>query len=358
MKTGKSLSELAAELERQNAAKKDYLADTSALRMEAYDNGVTLRMNGSTISPLDIGRIAHRQIATYTGIPAKYYDRMQEEAPELLARNVNTWFGKNEGDKRMIRTLDGTARAFLSNRYRCLDNYEVATTILPIIAEMARSEQAKIESCELTESRMYLKVVTPRITAEVVPGDVVQAGFIVSNSETGQGSVTVSPLIYRLVCSNGMILPDGRLRKYHVGRDNEAAEDFTIYRSATMEASDRAFLMKMEDTVRAAANQTIFDGAVAKMREARDAKIEAKTAPQVVELVTKEYGFSQEEGRGILGHLIDGGELSLYGLANAVTRQAQDVESYDRSTDMEAAGYSILTINPALWRRINSEAAK
>lgn len=357
MKTGKSLSELAAELERQNAAKKDYLADTSALRMEAYDNGVTLRMNGSTISPLDIGRIAHRQIATYTGIPAKYYDRMQEEAPELLARNVNTWFSMNR-DKRMIRTLDGTARAFLSNRYRCLDNYEVATTILPIIAEMARSEQAKIESCELTESRMYLKVVTPRITAEVVPGDVVQAGFIVSNSETGQGSVTVSPLIYRLVCSNGMILPDGRLRKYHVGRDNEAAEDFTIYRSATMEASDRAFLMKMEDTVRAAANQTIFDGAVAKMREARDAKIEAKTAPQVVELVTKEYGFSQEEGRGILGHLIDGGELSLYGLANAVTRQAQDVESYDRSTDMEAAGYSILTINPALWRRINSEAAK
>lgn len=357
MKIGKSLSELATEIERQNTAKNDYLADTSALRMEAYDNGVTLRMNGSTGSPLDIGRIAHRQIATYTGIPAKYYDRMQEEAPELLARNVNTWFSMNR-DKRMIRTLDGTARAFLSNRYRCLDNYEVATTILPIIAEMARSEQAKIESCELTESRMYLKVVTPRITAEVVPGDVVQAGFIVSNSETGQGSVTVSPLIYRLVCSNGMILPDGRLRKYHVGRDNEAAEDFTIYRSATMEASDRAFLMKMEDTVRAAANQTIFDGAVAKMREARDAKIEAKTAPQVVELVTKEYGFSQEEGRGILGHLIDGGELSLYGLANAVTRQAQDVESYDRSTDMEAAGYSILTINPALWRRINSEAAK
>ena len=47
-----------------------------------------------------------------------------------------------------------------------------------------------------------------------------------------------------------------------------------------------------------------------------------------------------------------------YGLANAVTRQAQDVESYDRSTDMEATGYSLLTISPALWRQINREAAK
>ena len=40
-----------------------------------------------------------------------------DEAPELLAQNLNCWFTK-EPAQRMLRTLDGTARAYLSNRYR------------------------------------------------------------------------------------------------------------------------------------------------------------------------------------------------------------------------------------------------
>ena len=77
--------------------------------------------------------------------------------------------------------------------------------------------------------------------------------------------------------------------------------------------------------------------------------------PHVQELTTKEYGNSEAESKGILGHLIAGGDLSLYGLANAVTRQAQDVESYDRSTELEATGYKIITMAPALWRSLTRE---
>lgn len=61
--------------------------------------------------------IAHRQIGTNLRIPAAYYDRMREERPDLLAYNANTWF-KQESSQRMLRTLDGSARAYLSNRYR------------------------------------------------------------------------------------------------------------------------------------------------------------------------------------------------------------------------------------------------
>jgi hypothetical protein len=56
-------------------------------------------------------------------------------------------------------------------------------------------------SCELTEDYMYLKVVNPRLQDEVRPGDVVQAGVSISNSETGRGAVSVCPLVYRLVCT-------------------------------------------------------------------------------------------------------------------------------------------------------------
>lgn len=357
MKTGRSLQELAIELDRQQAAKKDFIVDQGALSVTAADGGISLNVGSSTggvlnLSQYSVNEIAHRQIGQHLKIPASYYDRMRSEYPELLTQNINGWFSRTPTTKRMLRTLDGTARAFLSDRYRRIDNFEVAQTVLPIIGGM---DGASIESCELTDSRMYIKVVNPRVTAEIKKGDVVQSGIIITNSEVGMGSVSVSPLIFRLVCSNGMIARDAAVRKYHVGRANEGSEDYSIYRDETIEADDRAFLMKLEDSVRAAVDQARFAAIVDKMREATEVKMEANMVPQVVELTAKEYGINEAEGKGILGHLIAGGDLSLYGLANAVTRQAQDVESYDRSTELEATGYKILTMSPALWRSVTRE---
>lgn len=359
MKIGRTLQELAIELERQQKAKRDLLIDTPALSIAPDPEVGRMMLNINKgpggdglveIERMGINDIAHRQIGQHLGIPARYYDKMHNEHPDLLAANVNGWFDKTP-TTRMIRTLDGTARAFLSDRYRRIDNYEVAETVLPIIRDM---NGATIESCELTDARMYLKVVNTRIEAEVTKGDVVQAGLLITNSETGQGSVSVSPLIYRLVCSNGMIVADASLRKYHVGRINEVGDNFDIYRDATIEADDRAFLMKIEDTVRAAMDQAKFEQIVGRMREATEARIEVKAVPKVVELTAKEFGMTQDEGNGVLGHLIQGGDLSLYGLANAVTRHSQDVRSYDRATELEATGWSMMTMSPSLWRQLNA----
>lgn len=354
MKAGKTLQELAAELERQQLAKKDLIVSTGVLSMDSRDDGgIALNvMGGQMIQHYDVGEIAHRQIGQFLKIPATYYDRMRREYPQLLTLNANGWFAKMPQAKRMLRTLDGTARALLSDRYRRIDNFEVASAVLPIISRM---EGAGVESCELTDSRMYLKVVNPRVTAEIKKGDIVQAGVLISNSEVGMGSVTVSPLIYRLVCSNGMIAEDGKLRKYHVGRANESREDFSIYRNETIEADDKAFLMKLEDSVKAAVDQARFAAIVDKLRESTEATFQPQQVQQVVELASKEYGFTDSESSGILGHLAAGGDLSLYGLANAVTRQAQDVASYDRSTELEAAGYRIITMAPSLWRSLTKE---
>lgn len=348
MKEGRSLKELAVEIERQRTAKKDLLVRTDAMSFQQMDDGGINLLAGTEGYALN--QIAHNQMGQYLHIPRAYYDRMRVEYPELLCRNVNGWLGKQPNDVRMVRTLDGTARAILSDRYRRIDNFEIASTVLPIIGSM---DGATVESCELTDSRMYIKVVTPRIQEEVKPGDVVQAGVIISNSEVGLGSVNVSPLIYRLVCKNGMVAQDGsRVRKRHVGRLNEIDEDYTVFSQETIEADDKAFLMKLGDSVKAAVDESRFARIVDQMREATEAIMDAKLAPKVVELASKEFGLTKLEGEGVLGHLIAGGDLSLYGLANAVTRQAQDVESYDRSTELEATGYEIITMAPSLWRRM------
>jgi len=114
----------------------------------------------------------------------------------------------------MIRTLDHQARAFLSDRYRRLDNYQLASVVLETLSDLG--EGIKIISCELTEKRMYIKAINQRLELEVKQGDAVQAGICVSNSEIGLGSLSVEPLVYRLVCTNGLIARDFSTKKYHV----------------------------------------------------------------------------------------------------------------------------------------------
>jgi len=354
MLAGRTLQELAIELDRQKNAKADYLADTRQLNM-ALANGtlatvLEMDLDGSKQN-LDVNSVAHSQIAAQTGIPYKYYNRMQAEDPELLTQNVNAWF-QNQPQTRMVRTLDGTARAFLSERYRRIDHYEIAEAVLPMILDMP---DATVESCQLTEKRMYLKILNPRVQAEIVKGDIVQSGLMISNSEVGMGTVTVMPLIYRLVCSNGMIAADSGQRKFHIGRLNEADDNYEVFRSVTIEAEDKAFILKLQDIVRATADSVQFERIVTAMKAAVEAKITSNDVPKVVQLASRSFGLSESEGKGVLDHLIRDKDLSLYGLANAVTRQAQEIDSYDRSTELEITGWNIMSMSRADWKTLNSD---
>ena len=228
MKQGRTLEQLGAELQRQRNARQDFIADTRKLVMETTPKNSTLRMaTGNKMQEFTVGLIAHQQIASRLGIPYPYYQKMQEAQPSLLDENVNTWL-QEAPERRMIRVLDGKVRAFLSDRYRRLDNLELCAAILPVIKTM---KGASIESCEVTESHLYLKVINKRMKAEVTVGDAVQAGFVVSNSEVGLGSLRVEPLVFRLVCKNGLICKDFSQRKYHVGRQAGESEEaaYEIY---------------------------------------------------------------------------------------------------------------------------------
>ena len=342
MKQGKTLQELGRELQRQRLNRQDFLADTRALEMESdfYGSTLHLSLDGKTYG-FGIGELAHQQIASRLNIPFRYYQKMQSEAPELLDRNVNTWFGKNP-ERRMIRVLDSNVRAFLSDRYRRLDNLELCAAVLPVINAMKNSV---IESCEVTPTHLYLKVVNRRLKAEVRVGDVVQAGFVVSNSEVGLGSLRVEPLVFRLVCKNGMICKDMAQKKYHVGRQVNASDDsaYELYSEETLAQDDRAFFMKVQDIVRAAVDEAKFMLTVDKLREAT--QIPLKRDPvKSVELLADKFQLTENERGDILRQLFMGADNSRYGLVNAVTAASKIAKSYERATELERIGGEILSL--------------
>jgi hypothetical protein len=48
-------------------------------------------------------------------------------------------------------------------------------------------------------------------------------------------------------------------------------------------------------------------------------------------------GLSENESGLVLNHLIHSGDLSKFGMLNAVTRTAEDIESYDRRGGAQAS---------------------
>jgi hypothetical protein len=249
-----------------------------------------------------------------------------------------------------VRTLDGHARAFLSDRYRRLDNADLAQAILPDILNRG---DLQLASCEITESRLYLKMIAPNLVMEVKKGDPVRSGFVVSNSEIGLGGLDVAPFVDRLFCTNGMILTEFGQKKRHVGRgagENEE-EAYELFEDATLRADDKAFFLKVRDTVRATITEGKFKLIVEKMRESFHMKIEGDPL-DAVEVLADKYTFNETEKSGFLKHLIAGGDLSAYGVAQAVTRTSQDVPDYDRATELERVGGTVISLSQDEWKQI------
>jgi len=353
MKSGMTLTNLALELERQQNSKRDFVAPSDAISMLG-DARIALADTGE----FTVRDFAHGQLASYTGIPKQYYDRLKEQAPELLAANVNRWLHDpiQSGDRRMVRTLDGQARAFLSSKYRPLDNFDVASAALPVL--LGDGSDLRIESSALTETKMYIKAVTTRLELEVKKGDVVQAGIVISNSEVGAGMVKVEPMLFRLICLNGAISADSSMRKYHVGKGHNGGEDSVseFFRDETREADDKAFFLKVQDVIRAAFSETLFKQQVDKYRVAAGLRIEGNPV-KVVEVTAKRMGLSDGERSSVLRNLIEGSDLSQWGLINAITATAKDDSlDYDRATVLERMGGEVIELPAADWKAIATAA--
>lgn len=367
MKAGRTLQELAKEVTRQREAAKDYVASTQALavtvkeRVDEDGKGreeIHLSLGGNPPT-FPVNRLAHTQLADRLEIPRKYYDRLNEAAPALLSTNINHWF-RAKPEQRMVRTLDGRVRAFLSDRYRPLDNVNLVEAVMPALMSFP---DLRIESCEVTESRLYLKAVNPRVQGEVRVGDAVQAGLVISNSEVGAGALSIHPMIYRLSCLNGAIMEDGALRKYHAGRswggdagDGAHQINWDKLSDEARAAKDRATWLEVRDLAKAALDEAVFAGVLARAREAAGQPMVAGPT-EVVAVAGNVYGWRDPEKLGVLTALIQGADLTRWGLANAVTAASQGVKDYDRATEMERQGGQILELSPASWRTL-SEAKK
>lgn len=360
---GMSLEELAAELTRQKEAKRDFMADTRHLEVEPDNDSptkLTLKVGDTDRFPVE--QHAVRQIGSRLGIPAKYVDRLAADHPDMLAWNVNQLF-QREPEQRMVRTLYNNCRAFLSDRFRPLDNFDFANATLPKLIEL----NANVLSCQVTPLRMYIKAIIPEVYREIkAPGvffgdgghntiHILRPGVCISNSEVGAGSMAIQPGIHEKHCSNLAIFNQNATKKYHVGRSNATDQEaaWELFTDATKTASDKAFWLQVQDLVKSGLEGELFEKLCLQCEAAiTGTQIEKPTAA-VKELTD----LSDTEQEGVLTHLIKGGELSQWGMQAAITRYAQEADiDYTRQVELEQLGGNIIELPKSQWERI-AEAA-
>lgn len=380
MKHGRSIQELAAEIARQADAKRDLLAPAQALRMvnfaesashpadpltkDEHQRAIGLQV-GAPTNLFAINEVAHDQLALFTGIPGRYYDRMRIEAPHLLADNVNTWLHASDA-KRMVRTLDGKVRALLSDSYRPLENLDLAEAVLPVLAEM----RIEVVSAEITERKLYLKCVDERINRDIPLGhrmgdgshtifDTCVPAMVITNSEVGFGALSVETGMLTKACTNLAFFKQQSMRKRHVGSRHELLGDdiLELLSDETRRATDAALWLQVRDVVRGAFDEAKFSARIAKVAGTVEQKLEADPV-KVIEVTARRFGMTEGERSSVLTHLINGGSLSRYGLFNAITRTAEDLAGYDRASEFERLGGEIIDLAPSEWKAIANAHAE
>lgn len=366
-----TLADLAGMLRDQQARNVDIVAPATAIRarggqfvIEASDpvpghDGVAV--TAGTYTPT---QVCDQGVADKLNIPGPYLRRMREQRPALYDTNVNAWL---DGDPRkfLIRCLrpatgegPGAARAFLSDGYKRIDNLDVLLAALDGVRQAG--VPAEVDGCDLTERRMYVRVVCEQVAALApallagyrspftgaagADNPVVFAGFVLSNSETGCGAFTLTPRLVVQVCRNGMTITRDAIRAVHQGERLD--EGVVAWSGNTLDKTLALITAKTTDAVAA----FLEPGYVNQVIRALGAQAgHPVTDPaEAVAVVSHRLRFSDAQQADIMNHFIRGGDLTAGGVMHAVTSAAQVQADADTAHEMEAAGLRALAIAAAL----------
>jgi hypothetical protein len=315
-----NLQTLIEELETQKPLKWDKKLSAAQIAMALAENTPILRLPGEEL--FSITKPCHSQIAEKLEIPLKYYHKMEESAPELLTENVNTWLRQNGKDV-FIRGLGNSVRAFLSDRYRVIDHLDV---LLCALNEL-QAHDAEIEDCYLSDTEMNIKVKSQKLKDFVRDkDDLIMGGIFITNSETGHKALRVEPRMFRVKCSNGMIVEELVTREIHIGNSDEI--------------SDEIVYLSLRRSIRELFSR--FGEIVLLLRESTEAKI--RNPQKVIQNVVDQYKLSESQKSNILMAFGAEPEYDKYGIANAVTLAAQKEETWEKSVEMERIGGRLITL--------------
>jgi hypothetical protein len=375
----KTLEDMLTVIKAQNDMKQDYIAPTNQLQFRTIESDdrvhgtnhsqiVMEASNGEGTKILNVNQHCFDQIAQKAEIATPTARRLQQNYPREMDNLINAIWQK-ENSKRMIRTFDnsnslspfnydnhtGTARAFLSDKFKTFDNSDLLESALPTLGESDASW--KIVNYANTDKKLYIRLKSEVIQSDAGLNDLMAHGIGISNSETGSGSVAVFGIAWTLACLNGM-QTENVTRKAHItsARDGDT---WNVLTDETKRADNHSLKLQLRDIVSSYASRDAFDENIEKMKRAKEDVVNVPIN-ESVENLGKVLTLSKKETSNVLEGLLQTIGQSGYEqnqkvnratLVNACTAVGNTAEP-DNVDFWQRLGGKVLNLGKTDWNRV------
>lgn len=270
------------QLQQEVETKKDFMIHPEDIRMtvEGKLRSRNRDLNDFHVTDWALGQLSSKLDA---GLPIRY---LRKCPPQLQAVNVNHWIQQFDREKHnpwLIRTQagnlgNGMVRGVLSERYSPFDDHE----IIEIISKFFGNTEAniKINWWHRDDTGFHLRILFEDLTTAIGKlddgsPDIHKVGLHIENSEVGKKSIRITPLVWRLVCSNGMM---------------GWATDGDIFKQRHLYLKPHEMYGRVAEAIGNALK--VGDSAIEKLVEAKETPV--KDPLEIIKQLSEKYKYSKE----------------------------------------------------------------
>jgi hypothetical protein len=266
-----------------------------------------------------LGANTFENLCSFTNIPASYAARLMNDKPELLAEQFNFYL-KQDGTKKMFRVKNDRVQGIVSPKYSAFDNFHVLETLWHKWNDRKEIPDFEVTNFHEVDSIMHMRIMFPEleqrfgVSNEDGQVDIGRVAIDFGNSEVGTSRIRVNGSVFRQVCSNGLKTwkSNGRLEQKHI-------------------------YLNFEETViniNRLTENSIEEGKVLlnRMQELKTETVELPYA--LLERLGKEFGLKEKAISRLKENYLFEDEHTMFGVVNAFTRFARDVEEKDNDNDL------------------------
>lgn len=279
---------------------------------------------------------AWQQICGKTGFPKQYAEKLRESdwGRELVSLNLNTIFANQEKRRYLIRSVDGQARGFLSDRYRRLDMRPIMDNIFAEAQEVG----AVVIQAKASDVKGEVKFAYPAIL-EPVKDEPILFWVSARASDFGDSKVEINIGITRAWCTN-FATTDSLFSQVHLGKQLPDNIEF----SEETYKKDTAFVVSAtRDTFKHGFSEKTIALLCEKIKKAAE-----EPAPKDIGQALRRAGLSkgEQEACETLYAMPDIEVLpkgdTMWRFSNAVSFLAQSTKSVDRQLELEEIAGDLL----------------
>lgn len=302
----------------------DYNVSKVTLRNVRFNDGELTFVDDVTgIERYPMSRYALSQLGSKIGVPATYLQKCLDTGRlDLASDNVNSWL-EDYGKDLFIREYNGHIRGILSSKYSVCDTPD----ILKVLQDTVDLNTYKVKGSFLNEERLHLRLVGKEMLP--IDGEDLFPGLFIDSSDVGRNVLTVQFGIYKLVCTNGLVISRGSgtlFQQKHVGIKSE---DFYEGLVASLKNVDMLCEHSLELVENARSksmglskfSQEDFEAFVAQIKGST--RLSNESAEKVIDLMQNKYGDSK------------------WGYINSLTEVAQDY-TLERRLEIEKIAGNLL----------------